>query len=341
MSRGRRVAATLHRCMTRAATHNRSRRSGVVSSRVVRIAVDTPVTRNPTVSVVIPAYDQPDMLREALDSVAAQDFENFEVLVIDDGSPRDLRPAVVAAGENLGGRLRYVRQENAGGSAARNRGVALARGEWVALLDHDDVWVPSKLRRQMEIATAHPEAALVYCQYQDFGDESTAFVSPRHPSGTTTLADLLGDTLIRTLSVVMIRRDALGEEPWFDTRYSGANDIDLYYRIAERHSMQFLAEILVRKRSHPEQVSRNRLAGHDEMVAIVDRLDARLREASGGMDPDLERRVQRRLAIHLLGAAKAARAEGLRLPSRERYRRLTRVDPWRVRGWRGLLGTYL
>jgi Glycosyl transferase family 2 len=93
---------------------------------------------NPFCSVVIPTYNRADLLRETLDSVLRQGGSDFEVIVVDDGSPKDLSP-VVAAYEK---RVTFLRQENAGPSAARNRGVAAARGEYVAFLDSDDVWLP-------------------------------------------------------------------------------------------------------------------------------------------------------------------------------------------------------
>ena len=87
-----------------------------------------------------PAFDQPEMLREALESVTAQDCDDFEVLVADDGSAVDLRPVLEGARTSLGGRLHVLRQENAGGAPARNLGLTQARAPWIAFLDHDDVW---------------------------------------------------------------------------------------------------------------------------------------------------------------------------------------------------------
>ena len=290
----------------------------------------------PTVSVVIAAYDEPEMLREAIESVADQDFRDFELIVIDDGSSRDLGPAIEMASVRLGERLRIERQLNAGAAAARNRGVELARGRWVALLDHDDLWLPNKLTRQLAAAAAHPEAAMIYCQYRGFGEGVGNKISPPHGASGRILADLLDSTLIRTLSVVLIRRDVFGQQPWFDSRYRYANDIDLYYRLAQRHPVAFVEEVLVRKRSHPAQASRNRLEAHDESVSIVRRLRASLGDA---VDAPLERAMRNRLCRHLLGAAKAAKARGDRALSHRRYAELLESNRLHLRGWRGWLST--
>jgi glycosyltransferase involved in cell wall biosynthesis len=119
----------------------------------------------PTVSVAIPTYNQPGYLIDALESVFAQTFADFEVVVVDDGStddtPARLREYAQRRAGVIAGRLRVVRQENAGIGAARNRAVAEGRGRYVALLDHDDLWMPDKLQTQVRFMQAHPECSIV------------------------------------------------------------------------------------------------------------------------------------------------------------------------------------
>ena len=292
----------------------------------------------PEISVVIPAYDEPGFLEQAAASVAEQEVVELELIVVDDGSSRPLEPALARVREQLGERLIFVRQENAGGSAARNRGVELARGEWVAFLDHDDVWLPDKLARQLDAARRAPEAALVYCAFESFGEGVPARVRPVGAPSGNILDALIEDTWIRTLSIVMVRRDALGDEPWFQPRYRYANDIDLYYRIAERHPAVFVDFVGVRKRSHPGQASHNALESHDEYAEIVERLSARL---GPGTSSRRTQRIRRRLARHRRGAAKAARAQGGFRTSRERYVQAMRLEPFRPGAWVGWLGARL
>jgi glycosyltransferase involved in cell wall biosynthesis len=110
----------------------------------------------PLVSVVIPTYNQPELLLETLASVFAQTLDDFEVVVINDGSTDDTAHQLRRARDRYGGRLRVVTQSNAGIGAARNRGLDEARGRYVALLDHDDLWMPGKLATQVAFMEAHP-----------------------------------------------------------------------------------------------------------------------------------------------------------------------------------------
>ena len=282
----------------------------------------------PEISVVVPAYDEPELLEMAADSVAGQESVELELIVVDDGSSRPLEPSLARARKQLGERLIFVKQANAGGSAARNRGVELA------FLDHDDVWLPDKLARQLGAARRAPEAALVYCAFETFGEGVPARVRPVDAPSGDILDALIEHTWIRTLSVVMVRRDALGDEPWFQPRYRYANDVDLYYRIAERHPALFVDFVGVRKRLHPGQASHNTLESHDEYAEIVQRLAARL---GPGADGRRAQRIRRRLARHRRGAAKAARARGEFPLSRERYHEAVRLEPWRPNAWLGWL----
>jgi len=113
-----------------------------------------------TVSVVIPCYNAAPFLRETLESVLAQTHPPLEVVVVDDGSTDDSSRIA----ESFGPPVRVIRQQNQGESVARNRGIAAARGEWVALLDADDVWEPRKLEMQI---TALSDAHNVVCCYTD------------------------------------------------------------------------------------------------------------------------------------------------------------------------------
>src|ERR1051326_243987 len=100
---------------------------------------------NPTVSVVMPVYNGENYLRSAIESVLSQTFQDFEIIVIDDGS-KDSTPAIA---QSYGDRVRYVRQENAGVAAAVNHGIAVARGRYFAWLSHDDFYAPEKLAAQV------------------------------------------------------------------------------------------------------------------------------------------------------------------------------------------------
>src|SRR4051794_18857373 len=119
----------------------------------------------PLVSVVVPTYNQPVLLLETLQSVFAQTFDDFEVIVVNDGSTDDTAARVEALAreepELVRGRLRLISQANQGIGAARNRGIDEARGKYVAMLDHDDLWLPEKLAAQVAFYERTPECSIV------------------------------------------------------------------------------------------------------------------------------------------------------------------------------------
>jgi len=140
----------------------------VASRTRTLLAEAAPITRtqpvkgdrcaSPLVSVVIPAYNCAPFIGESLDSVYRQTYRNWEVIVIDDGSTDETR-AILAPHT---GRIRYFYQENRGTAAARNAGVRQARGELIAFLDNDDIWLPEKLERQVQVMQGSPECGLVF-----------------------------------------------------------------------------------------------------------------------------------------------------------------------------------
>lgn len=295
-----------------------------------------PLSTQPSISVVVPAYNEPDFLLEALRSVASQTVQPLEVIVVDDGSPRPLRQAAEAAG--LGPRLRFVRQENAGGAAARNHGIALAQGDWIAFLDHDDRWLPHKLQRQL--AAVQPGAGLVFCQLQSFGVGAKGSSFPPEPPSGPMLRALLQRTWIRTLSTVLVRRALFALDTWFRTDLAIANDLELYYRIAERSGWSFVPEVLVEWRRTGATASADALRLHGESARVVEELATRLGAGTGA---DLRRLLRDRLRRHVLGAARAALAAGDAESARLGYRRalslggqpLRTLAGWLAASWPG------
>ena len=116
---------------------------------------------SPKVSVIVPAYNSGDLVRRAIESACAQTYEDYEIVVVDDGSTDDTWDVIQQAAE-AHPKVRSIRAAHAGLAAARNRAIAEMRGEWIALLDADDVWVPEKLHRCMDYLGEHPELSIVY-----------------------------------------------------------------------------------------------------------------------------------------------------------------------------------
>src|SRR3989442_14959767 len=120
----------------------------------------------PSVSVVIPVYNGERYLVDAIQSVLDQTYQNFEVIVVDDGST----DGSAAVAKRFGEAIRFVHQANGGVCKARNTGIAAARGGYLAFLDQDDLWLPDKLAVQVAYLDSHPEVGAVYCQCQVMGD---------------------------------------------------------------------------------------------------------------------------------------------------------------------------
>jgi len=189
----------------------------------------------PGISVVIPTYNRAGCISEAIDSVLAQTRADFEIIVVDDGST-DATQEVLA---RYGNRIRYIYQENAGVSAARNRGVREARGEWVAFLDSDDEWLPEKLDRQTACLAIYPDVIGIVSDVQMIvGEISQRLFDIRNFRLPDADYAKLDRPLVSVYEVnyfpssFMFRRDALMAAGLFDEKLSFCEDIDLCGRLA-------------------------------------------------------------------------------------------------------------
>ncbi|HLK85095.1 MAG TPA: glycosyltransferase [Candidatus Binataceae bacterium] len=206
----------------------------------------------PEISVIIPTYNRRAMLSEALASVRAQHDASFEVIVVDDGST-DRTWDDLAAAE---GAVRAIRIEHRGPAAARNRGLALARGGLIAFLDSDDLWMPAKLSRQARFMREHPACAI--SQSTETWMRNGRRVNPgrRHRKRA---GDIFIDSLRTCLispSAVIVRRELLEQTGGFDEDMQACEDYDLWLRIAAHNHVGLLDEPLVMRRAgHPGQLS--------------------------------------------------------------------------------------
>jgi glycosyltransferase involved in cell wall biosynthesis len=230
----------------------------------------------PRVSVIVPVYNRPAFVRQAVDSALVQECPGgFEVVVVDDGSTDDT-PAVLAS---YGDRIRVVRQENGGVARARNAGLAAARGELLALLDSDDVWMPGKLAAQVELLDAHPDAGFAHSEVEEFveGDRRPWSRRPQLASGDV-LRALLRRNFVHTMTV-MLRRRAVEEVGDFDPRFPPCEDWDLWLRIAEHRGVVADARPWVRTRVHEGGISADPVVvttqGAKVLAAAAVRLEAR------------------------------------------------------------------
>ena len=204
----------------------------------------------PKISVIIPVYNGEQTIRETIDSVLAQTFFDFELIVINDGST-DATLEIVTSIQDP--RVKLFSYPNRGLSRSQNRGLAHARGDLVAFLDADDLWTADKLEAQRKALQAHPQAAVAY-SWTDFIDEfGKSLGQGNHVTKNGhVLADLLENNFIANGSNALIRKEALISVGGFDASFHIAGDWDLWLRLAA--SYQFVcvpaAQVLYRRTNY-------------------------------------------------------------------------------------------
>lgn len=229
------------------------------------------MTQAPTksVSVVIPVYNRPQQVLEALYSVARQTVPPSEVIVVDDASTDQTKEAVANWIHTF--QPKYIKSKfvhellpkNFGVSAARNRGVGLSTGKWIAFLDSDDVWKKKKLEMQLEFFARHPDCRWLHCDERWLRDGQHLNQKKNHKKEGTYLSpdsDLLARCLELCLvspSAVVLERSLLAECDGFDESFEVCEDFDLWLRLLPDYPIGFVAQALVEKRGgHADQLSR-------------------------------------------------------------------------------------
>ncbi len=209
----------------------------------------------PRVSVVIPTWNRRRHLEEAIASVLALTYTDLEIVVVEDGSTDDTREWM--QGRHPEGRLMYLHQENRGSASARNAGIRAARGELVAFLDSDDLWLPRKLEQQIPLFDQNPAVGMVFSGSAKL-DEKGATSEIRMPTpafrGRAILA-MIRRNMMPTPTVVVRKRLALDAGPMYEDLSFG-EDWNYWIRIAARCETDFVPEVLVHFRDTPGSLSR-------------------------------------------------------------------------------------
>lgn len=228
-----------------------------IKQRLYEIRVGKTVSEKPPkVSVVIPAYNAASYIDETLRSVLAQTYKNFEIILINDGSPdsEELEKNL----EPFFDEIIYAKQENAGVSKARNGGICLARGELIAFLDGDDVWLEEFLESQINFLEIN-NLDMVYCDARFFGDEyySAENYMQNAPSiGAVSPISLLSAECNVITSGTILRKEILAKTDLFDATLPFMQDFDLWLRLAKAGAkISYQRKVLVKYRVHAEGLS--------------------------------------------------------------------------------------
>jgi len=268
-------------------------------------------TMDPLVSIIIPAFNAEKYIKETIDSVFDQTFQDFEIIVVDDGSTDNTREIL----NQYGKRIRCIYQENSGPSKARNTAIKAAHGEHIAFLDADDLWKSDFLERTVHIMQGHSELGYVFTEFDLFSkdgvitrhqikdDGRVAQIPVGWQSGDEKIfarsiwSDLATGCFIPT-SGILIRRIALEKVGLFDEGLTHAEDRDLFIRLAREYDVGFIDECLSHKRQHPLGI------GQDlEKVVIGSDVVIRRLLARNDVDATLRRTIKKRLGKqwYLLG----------------------------------------
>jgi glycosyltransferase involved in cell wall biosynthesis len=243
----------------------------------------------PLISVVIPLYNARDVIRETIESVLAQTCRDYEIVVIDDGSTDASGDVVRSYGE----RIRYIQQPNGGVAQARNRGISAARGRYIALLDHDDLWDPEKLAKQVAVLERQSAAGMVVTDvvHIDRVGRSMNQLGPAYQPRQD-FARLFVQGFVPTPSATLIRKDLLETVGGFDEQFNsaGMDDHELWTRLAAVTTIVGLAEPLTYHRNR-EIKPPNIALSHRPL--LIEKLKARFRE-----DPAKRRYLQRETAFY-------------------------------------------
>jgi glycosyltransferase involved in cell wall biosynthesis len=218
---------------------------------------------DPLVSVVVPAFNAAKTIHETLHSISQQTYRTLEVVVVDDGST-DETAAIAYTHSFADPRFRVVSKPNAGVASARNEGIRTSRGEFIAFIDADDLWHPTKIEKQLDVLmSGGPDTALVYSPFRLIGADGNVIASP-HKYGVNgwVLYRHFYTNLVGNGSALLIRRKVLEEfggfDPWLrDQGAEGCEDLLLQLRIAARYRFGEVSEYLVGYRRLPDNMSSN------------------------------------------------------------------------------------
>jgi glycosyltransferase involved in cell wall biosynthesis len=248
------------------------------------------------VSVLVPVHNDGGFLPETVKSVLAQSCPDFELIVVDDGST-DGGTAFLAAIADK--RLRVITQDQQGAPAALNTGLAAARGEFIAFLDHDDLWLPDKLQAHLDCFRAHADADLTFDWSRRIDEHGVDLGLPSHPwHGTISFEQLLQDFVVGNSSAIVVRREAIGRGGPLNPLLPRVYDLDLCLRISAQRcgNCRAVPRHLTLYRRHSGQMSRDWRKLREEWEYLLHRVPKYAPRAIDTLLPAADSNMRRYLA---------------------------------------------
>lgn len=231
------------------------------------------LSKTPTVSIIVPAFNASKYIGSALKSIFQQTYTDYEVLIVNDGSSDT--DALELALSPYSNRIIYLEQENSGPSAARNRALRVARGRFIALLDADDIWEPEYLSVQMSVMSENTSVDVLYSDALLFGDplyNKKTFMQVCPSAGEVTLSRLIKEECAVMISV-LARRAPLFAVGLFDESLRRCEDFDLWLRLVKAgYQIAYHRRVLLRYRKHSGSSSANTLLMYKGRLQVFDKL---------------------------------------------------------------------
>lgn len=214
----------------------------------------------PHVSIIIPVFNSEKFIQKTIESVIAQTYSDWEIIAINDGSTDKSLEILNKYKQELPSKIHVINQKNSGPSSTRNKGITEAKGKYIAFLDSDDLWMLNKLEKQVEFLESDKEIGLLFSDcYVIEGNRiinGKSYLERSKPFRGKIFNHLFYNNFIPT-STAIVRKDVLKEVGLFNQQYKISQDYDLWLRIAENYSVDFLDELLAEYRFHNEGISRN------------------------------------------------------------------------------------
>ncbi len=281
----------------------------------------------PKVSVVIPAYNNAALLPETLDGVRRQTVTDFEIVVVDDGSTDDTAEVV----RRYDPSIRYARQENRGPAAARNAGVSLARGEFIAFCDHDDVWNDQHLERLLACFAEYPQAAMCFDNAEGIGGRTAGEVHINRKVAESMVGKKvpiirLWHCWVASMSVVMVRKAVFEKLGGLHREIWGLDDLHFYLRLGAEYEVRYVDYVGCKKRTGPDNLLRQ--TGLTGLIRCLEDIRQNHPTVVRAVGP---RRLRKRLARCYRKLGERHRQSGERRQARELFCKAFKENPFQFR----------
>jgi len=248
------------------------------------------------VSIIIPTYNRPKLLKKAIDSVLSQTYQNFEIIIIDDCSKENIEKKIDDYGDN---RIKYFRNETSLYAAgSRNKGIKKSDGDFIAFLDDDDIWLPNKIETQINLFKKNKNVGLVYSGIKLNFDNNVAYSTIPSKSGMIYKDMLIKNYIGGTISV-MVRREAL-QNNLFDTDFPAREEYDLWIRISKNWEVDYVDDVkaVAFYRNNIKRISTD-LKNYE--IAIK-KLNKKYKNEINNVLNEKEKKIREALQYHFLGA---------------------------------------